>query len=339
MKKSILFFALLFLFVGYTRCEAGIGERTYHYKDTLRNRPLTVELWYPTPATAAPDNKFQPFVREITVTGAPISAGKHPLVLLSHGTGGSRTSLEWLADALVNAGYMVAAVDHWGNTTDNKIAIDFMTPWERPKDISYILTCMLKDKELNAAIDKKRIGAAGFSIGGYTILALAGADVSLDALKKFGQTPEGEKENSIPELPGLTGKIDTAAVVASYQERGRLKDPRIKAFFAMAPAIGQGFIGKSQFDTKNSDIYIVGAQSDSIAPVRTNAEHYHQLMPGSRLDIIPGKVPHYIFLEEAADVVKKEAPVYFGDDPSVDRHAIHLWVASEAVKFFNEKLK
>jgi len=48
---------------------------------------------------------------------------------------------------------------------------------------------------------------------------------------------------------------------------------------------------------------------------------------------------HYVFLNEAAEPVKKEAPIYFTDDPSVDRHAIHQQVGEMAAAFFKEKLK
>ena len=114
--------------------------------------------------------------------------------MISHGTGGGRLTLEWLADILVQNGFMVAAVDHWGNTFDNKIAIDFVTPWERPQDISFVLTALLKDPLFGPEIDQNRIGAAGFSIGGYTVLALAGGRLDFEALKNYTNTSPGKKE-------------------------------------------------------------------------------------------------------------------------------------------------
>ena len=41
---------------------------------------------------------------------------KRPLVLLSHGTGGSAVMLAWLGETLARAGYVVAAINHHGNT-------------------------------------------------------------------------------------------------------------------------------------------------------------------------------------------------------------------------------
>jgi hypothetical protein len=43
-------------------------------------------------------------------------------------------------------------------------------------------------------------------------------------------------------------------------------------------------------------------------------------------------------LSEAIEPVKKETPVYFADDASVDRHSVHLKVNSLAVAFFKKAL-
>jgi len=95
----------------------------------------------------------------------------------------------------------------------------------------------------------------------------------------------------------------------------------------------------SQFKEIDKPLYMVEVESDSITPYKTNAEHYHALIPASQYFLIKGKANHYVFLGEAADPVKKEAPVYFDDDPSVDRRAIHQQVGEMAAAFFKQKLK
>ncbi|MET1056103.1 MAG: hypothetical protein ABWY16_12410 [Pedobacter sp.] len=333
---------LLFLFplvVCSQTSEALIGERTFHFTDTLRERKLSTEIWYPTHDTGKPSlKKDYPFMVDPTVRDGIYPSSKHPLILLSHGTGGSRMTQEWLADILVKNGFVVAAVDHWGNTYDHKNAIDFVTPWQRSLDISFVLTQLLKDNSLNKIIDSRRIGAAGFSIGGYTVLALAGAKLDLEALNKFSETPEGIQETNIPEFPDLLKSVDEAAVRVSFLKSPPLKDNRIKAFFAMSPAIGQGFISKEQFTSIDHPIYIIAAQSDSIAPVKTNAAHYHKLIPKSQLYIISGKTGHYVFLNEATPELKKTGAPIFNDDKSVDRHAVHELTGAVAVRFFKKTL-
>ncbi|MBS1529989.1 MAG: dienelactone hydrolase [Bacteroidetes bacterium] len=337
MKKLILIISLLVPFIAGAQ---NIGETTLHFNDVSRQRPLTTEIWYPTADTIKKhDTNFQPFARMETVKDAAIS-GKYPLIMISHGTGGGRLTLEWLADILVKNGFIVAAVDHWGNTYDNKIAIDFVTPWERPQDISFVLTGLLKDDKFGPAVDRDRIGAAGFSIGGYTVIALAGAQLDYEELKNYTNSPAGTKELNVPEFPGLINVVRSGKVEESFNKSPRLlKDSRIKAFFAICPAIGQGFVKSEQFNKVDNPLYIVGAESDSIAPYKTNALHYHELIPKSHYFLVKGKVGHYVFLGEAAEPVKKQGPVYFVDDPSVNRHKVHEEVGQIAVRFFKQNLK
>lgn len=343
MKKITIIILFLAPFFANAQGKINIGETTLHFNDTLRKRPLATEVWYPTNDTVkVHDTGFQPFARKETIKDANI-AGKYPLILISHGTGGNRLSLEWLADALVQKGFIVAAVDHWGNTYDNSIPIDFVTPWERPQDISFVLTGLLNDPKFGSEIYPNRIGMAGFSIGGYTTIALAGGKLDYKALDDYGNTPGGKKEMTLPEFPGLADFLKNGGeqrVEASFKNSPKLlKDKRIKAFFAISPAIGQGFVSKTQFKDMDKPLYIVEVESDSITPYKTNAEHYHQLIPASKYLLIKGKANHYVFLGEAAEPVKKKSPVYFVDDPSVDRHAIHQQVSALAAEFFKEKLK
>jgi predicted dienelactone hydrolase len=342
MKLTITAIFLMPLFVSaQTNQKINIGETTLHFNDTLRKRPLTTEVWYPTTdSVKTKDIRFTPFVRVETIKEGKIAIKKYPLILISHGTGGGRLTLEWLADMLVQNGFIVAAVDHWGNTYDNKIAIDFATPWERPQDISFVLSGLLKDQRLGPVIDERRIGVAGFSIGGYTVIALAGGKLNLGAIKNYINTPRGKQEINIPEFPGLINVFKSSEVDESFKRSPKLlKDSRIKAFFAICPAIGQGFINQSQFKDISRPLYIVDVESDSITPYKTNALHYHKLIQASGYLLIKGKAGHYVFLGEAAEPVTKEAPVYLIDDPSVDRHKIHEQVGKLAVGFFKEKLK
>lgn len=316
-----------------------IGQRTLRFKDEKRNRPIITEIWYPTSDSLnASDKKFSPFLREYTVRDGRLPAAKLPLILVSHGTGGNRLSLEWIAQHLVRNGYIVAAVDHWGNTTDNKIPLEFLKPWERPQDISFALTQLQEDDDFRKVIDDGKIGALGFSFGGYTVIALAGGVADYPVMLKYYRTI-GKKEVEFPEFPGLGKLLYDSTLIAGSRHVPVLKDSRIKAFFAICPGTGPGFVTKQQFIDVQGPVFIIGAQSDSMAPVNGNAKHYHQLIDGSTYYEFPGKTGHYVMLAEAIDEVRKEAPIPFADDVSVDRHAVHMKVNALAVDFFKQNLK
>ncbi|QQL48575.1 alpha/beta hydrolase family protein [Mucilaginibacter ginkgonis] len=339
MKKLSLCALLLFILNSAFAQLANIGQRTYRFNDTKRARPLITELWYPTTDTIkSADKKFSPFLREYTVRDGTLPNHRLPLIMLSHGTGGGRLTMEWLAQALAKSGFIVAAVDHWGNTFDNKIAVQFLKVWDRPEDISFVLTQLLHEPALKNVINPNKIGATGFSVGGYTVLALAGAKADFPGTINNYKTTN-KREIDFPEYKGLGYLLDDTAFVNSASHIPLLKDKRIKAFFAICPGVGPSFSKKEQFKSVDGSVFIVGAAADFMAPVKTNARHFHRLISQSRYYEFPGMVGHYVMLNEAIDDVKKSDPIYFVDDATVNRRDVHLKVDSLAVGFFKTTLR
>lgn len=295
---------------------APVDTLTLNFYDSVRSRKLITDLWF----------------------SAKDTVGVKPLVLVSHGTGGNRQSLAWLCAGLAQQGFMVAAVDHFGNTFDNPIPKEFVTFWQRPLDISFVLTQLLNHKTLPGRIDTRNIFAAGFSLGGYTSLALAGAKLDLDALLKFIETPQGKKAVDIPEMPGLINVIKDPQISEEFKRAPDLRDQRIKAVFAMAPALGYGFTSKAQVSAITIPVFIVGAKADSMAPVATNAAHFKKLLPQAGYYVTEAKAGHYVFLNEGTEEMKKQAPIFFRDVEGVDRKQIHDRVIALAVQFFKSNL-
>ena len=334
MKQILKTFTFLILF---PICSFGqnynVGEQTIVYTDSIRNRIIKTEIWYPTNEI---DSAFEkktdlPFILSPTIRNASFIKHTVPLVLLSHGTGGNRFGLAWLAIALAKQGYIVVAPDHWGNTFDNKIHEYFVRYWERPLDISFLITHILSEKSLSQYVDKEKIGVAGFSFGGYTSLALAGAELNCNLLKTISKTEQGKKEFNIPELGDLRKLIDN---IPCDNIQNSFKDIRIKAFVALSPALGLGFENIEQTKNINSPILIIGAENDQIAPIKTNAENYNKLIPNSMFIKLEGEVGHYIFLNEGNESLKKEAKKSYKDDKTINRETIHRNVEKEIIKFF-----
>lgn len=107
----------------------------------------------------------------------PTAGDKLPLVVISHGHGGTFLGHHDLAETLADAGYVVAAINHPGDTfSDMSRAADLQEFVERPADIKRLVDYMLGHAPDAAHIDPARIGFFGFSRGGYTGLVLAGGN-------------------------------------------------------------------------------------------------------------------------------------------------------------------
>lgn len=315
-----------------------IGQSKMAITDATRNRPLITEIWYPTKDTTKVNATLDyPFKLPPTSKDAAFIANKFPLILISHGTGGNRINHSWLASELASNGYVVAAIDHYGNTYDNKIPENFVKAWDRPLDVSFTLDHILNNSKFKNIIDPSKIGVAGFSLGGYTTIALAGGEIDYEALSNFSKTDEGKNEFNTPEFGDVSKYMNPKIIEEGNTTFRHLKDNRITAFVAMAPAIGQGFVHEDQLSKINDSILIISAENDVRAPVKTNAGHYHKMIKKSRHIILPGKVGHYVFMNEAKLVLEKEAPFLFKDDATVNRRKIHNQVSKSALKFFENQ--
>jgi len=322
-------------------------------------KELDCTVWYPAIDTAvetrqfigAPDApQFEAGMAMPHAEFAPSLDG-FPLILLSHGTGGSAEQMAWLGTALARAGYIAVAVNHPGNNAHGAYTPEgFALWWERATDLSEVLDGMLADEAFGPRIDKTRVAAAGFSIGGYTVLELAGAQTDLSEFFNLcGKKPDVPRPDAdttvchVPEMDGM-GNVDqvlAAARKTSGESLARsgdsFRDPRVKAVFAMAPALGFTLTPQSLHSIKLPVEIVVGS-ADRIAFAPDNAGYVRSYIRGARETVLPG-VDHYTFLDSCTADAKPKLGVYCADKEGVDRDAIHAQVAAEAVKFFDRALR
>jgi predicted dienelactone hydrolase len=284
-------------------------------------------------APAAPNAKMAP------------SPGKFPLIMLSHGTGGTAQTLAWLATALASHGYIVAAANHPGNNAMAPYTVQgFLLWWLRAKDISTLLDDILVDDEFGPRIDRKRIGAAGFSLGGYTVIELAGGITSRAQFDRYCQTGSDPTTcTPPPEFADLVAKgkevaaSDPAFAKALAGDNKSYREPRIRAAFVMAPALGPAVTAAS-LTTIRIPMAIVAGAADSVVPVESSAKYYADKIPHAALTIFPGAVDHYTFVDACTDFGRSTRPQLCNDRPGVDRDAIHGATIDLATKFFGAHL-
>jgi predicted dienelactone hydrolase len=316
-----------------------------------RTEALVTTIWYPVDPTvpeaahdiggpAHPEFKGHP--RAVNAPLSP-SHAKYPLLLLSHGTGGSAGSLDWLASALAANGYIVAGLNHPGNNALEPLTFEgFVLWWERATDVSEVLDSLLADPTLGARIDTSRIGAVGFSLGGYTVLELAGARTDQKQFLDFCASPAADAICRPPEMKGLPGgphmpdhlAPETTASMARSGESYR--DARIKAVFAIAPALGEAFNQASLTDV-HIPVSLLAGTEDATAPVQTNIQRIAGLLPNATVRMVPG-ASHYTFLDTCLPGIAERFPLACNDGPGVDRDTVHAQAVEQALAFFMDTL-
>ena len=132
-------------------------------------------MWYP---CAEPPGEFHVGKRTLPgVMDCPLLGENLPLVVVSHGKGGSAIGHHDTDERLADAGFVVAAINHPGdNFADLSRVSDLATYVERPMDIKRLIDFMVGASPFAARVDRDRIGFFGFSRGGYTGLVLIGAN-------------------------------------------------------------------------------------------------------------------------------------------------------------------
>lgn len=330
---------------------AFIPNPPYNWRGAHTHALLTT-IWYP----AAPSSVEKPQL--IGPPGSPLflagsaaqnaklaaSPSRFPLVLLSHGTGGSAMQLAWLGEYLAAHGFIAAAVNHPGNNALEPYTIEgFTLWWLRAHDLSVALNHLLDDRTFGPRIDRARIGAAGFSLGGYTMIEIAGGVTNAQAAVDYCNSPRSRGTCNIHEFPDLVAKAEDllktdSDFAAAFAEGNKsYRDPRVRAVFAIAPALGPAFSPEALAKISVPVQIVVGA-ADPLAPPADNAEYFARHIRGAKLVILPGGVAHYTFLEPCTPAAAKQLPAYCDNAPGVNRVRVHDQVAAMAAQFFSAQL-
>jgi predicted dienelactone hydrolase len=117
----------------------------------------------------------------------PAGEGRVPLIVFSHGFHGCSTQASFLMAAFAAAGYLVVAPDHRDSGCRGGMEATAQAPFREPtswtdatyrdraEDVRRVIEALTADARFATRIDRSRVGLIGHSLGGYTVLGLAGA--------------------------------------------------------------------------------------------------------------------------------------------------------------------
>lgn len=270
-----------------------VGVRTIEVSAPARGVPLQVMIWYPAGAVGTPmrSSKDRVFMETPALKDASIAGGSFPLILISHGSGGRIANLDWLATRLAAAGFIVAGPNHPGTTRGDSTPLDTAKLWQRPADLSDLLTALSADSAWAAHIDEKHVGALGFSLGGHTVMAVAGVRVDREAFARYCDV-----EKTMPDCVWFAGgKVDLRSVDKALFEQSN-RDPRIRSVVAIDPSVVRAFTAAS---LRSIDIpmHIINIGRPQTIPVGVKSDDIAAEIQGADYQTVDGAV-HLSFLAE-----------------------------------------
>jgi predicted dienelactone hydrolase len=218
----------------------------------------------------------------------PNDAGKYPVIVFSHGAGGSQTCCDRLTRHWASYGYVTIQPTHEDsavqrrNQGEEKIrfiqavrdALKKPALWEsRPLDVSYVLDALhtLDNRVpgLLGKIDADRIGVGGHSMGSYTTEAIAGALI---------------------DLPGHPGR--------------NFADARVKAVLCLSPqGPGQFGLNDRSFNRISLPYMGVTGSLERLGPVASPAWHkipFERSQPGDKYHLFIEGANHMSFITPRA---------------------------------------
>jgi predicted dienelactone hydrolase len=231
-------------------------------RDTQRDKDLHVRIFYP----------------------SETADGPFPVIVFSHGAGGSETCCDALTRHWASYGYVTLQPTHddsaqqrrAGGDSDARFlqavrdALKSPALWEsRPRDISFVLDSLPQIERLVPALKGKmnasRIGMSGHSMGAFTTEVLAGARI---------------------DLPGRPGTS--------------FADPRIRAALALSPQ-GPGQFGLTDRSWDGVTLPFMGVTGslDSLGPIASPEWHkapFERSQSGDKYHVFIQAANHFSFI-------------------------------------------
>jgi len=277
-------------------------KETLNLNDQSRNRQLLVDFYLPQPKNG-------------DVNPTPV-----PVIVISYGIASDRQSFAYLAEHLASYGFAVAAIEH-PDTNAKKYQDYFsglasppsaMAAIDRPLDVKFLLDELQRlsqsDSRFRGRLNLDQVGAIGQSLGGYTVLALAGAAINFQQVHK-----DCNPNNSLNLSLLIQCRVDELA-----PKDYLLKDDRIKAVIAMNPLDSTVF-GQSGLEQIKIPVMLVSGSDDIFAPaVPEQIRPFSWLMASDKYLVLMDKATHFSLLKtDSGRRVLPVPPEFIGPNPAI----------------------
>ena len=244
---------------------------------------------------------FQPAITSMTPQSIPV-------VVISHGLASSAWSLAYLAEHLASHGYGVILLEH-PETTAQRFSEFFSglagppnatTLLHRPRDITAALDTLEQQAQHRPYLQKldlESVGVLGHSLGGYTALAAAGAEINAAQLARTCQ------DDTLLRRPvlNLSMLIQCRLAEVPSDQSLAVQDERVKAAIALNPFTSQVF-GQAGLGAVDVPVMIVSSLDDYFVPaLPEQIEPYSWLQNQDRYLVLIENGTHFSLVANTVD--------------------------------------
>lgn len=280
------------------------GSRQIQVSDDARGLSFPVLILYPTGTPSAPA-PFGPYPFDVSPE-APVAEGRFPLVVVSHGSGGSPFVYRTITTHLARNGYVVAHLEHPGNSrNDNSLEGTYENLVRRPRHVRLTMDAVSRDARVGAHVQADNVAILGHSMGGYTALAVAGG---------VPWTRDRERVEVVP-------------------------DPRVRALVLMAPGTAFFFPPDSLREV-TVPVLMLTAEHDPVTP-RWQAELLLERV-ADRSQVTWREIEnagHFAFLSPFPPPMRNPGFLPSTDPEGFDREKLHERLPGEILDFLDRTLK
>lgn len=274
------------------------GARSLSIVDEPKGLSFPALVMYPTRVPPAPA-AFGPYSIDVALD-APAAEGSFPLVVVSHGSGGSHLVYRTIAAHLAKNGYVVAMPEHPGNNrNDNRLNGTLENLVNRPRHLRLTIDSMYSNPHLQDRLRPDAAAILGHSMGGYTALAVAGGKPRSETGQEVEVVPDGRVKALVLMAPAL----------AWYTAEGSLRD--VKAPILMLLAEHDPFTTRWHAD-------LLLARLPEGAPITWR---------------VVENAGHFSFLSPFPPAMKSPSFLPSTDPPGFDREAFHERLHAELLEF------
>lgn len=317
------------------------GYRSINADGATGTQPLPITVWYP---TTQRERSFRtgPFAMRVAAS-ATMAEGDFAVIALSHGAFGRPINHRDLAIALAHAGYIVIAPQH-DLKADAAGFGDVRQREGRPGELMLALRAVRSHPAFASHFDARRVGAIGYSAGGYAVLAAMRArsdwsDAAGHCLLHF----ISDRNFCFGGSGGQDRRQGVAGVVTAKTHARVPVQPsaplQIRAAVLLAPVAA--VFSADGLTSVRQPVRIYSAEHDQKLNSRFHGDWLYATLKaqGTPVELVSTHAGHYVFMSPFPDAIKTSVGDAAQDPPGFDRLAFQQRLARETIAFFGRTLR